>query len=73
LWRFRYRRCQTLVLSKYGVVSGRFVCGDSMRGFCVAAAMGVACFSPAFAQNDNTYAVGRAFVAKPSDTAELKH
>ncbi len=40
-----------------------------MRRFCVAAAMGVACFSPAFAQNDNTYAVGGAFVAKPSETA----
>ena len=40
-----------------------------MRGFCVAAAMGVACFSPAFAQNYNTYAVGGAFVAKPSETA----
>ena len=40
-----------------------------MRRFYVAAAMGVACFSPAFAQNDNTYAVGVAFVAKPSETA----
>ena len=38
-----------------------------MRRFCAAAIMGVAWFSPAFAQNYNTYAAGGAFVARPSE------
>ncbi|MGA8772145.1 MAG: hypothetical protein WB610_17465, partial [Rhodomicrobium sp.] len=37
-----------------------------MRRFCAAAIMGVAWFSPAFAQNYNTYAAGGAFVTRPS-------
>ena len=37
---------------------GALFVGISMCRFCVAAAMGVAWFSPAFAQNYNTYAVG---------------
>ena len=45
---------------------GALFVGISMRRFCVAAAMGVAWFSPAFAQNYNSYAAGGASVARPS-------
>ena len=46
---------------------GALFVGICMRRFCVAAVMGVAWFSPAFAQNYNTYAAGGAFVARPSE------